>query len=93
MLEAACLVKLGRTTDARVILEEIEHRRDTDYADALYLAMLHDALGERSEASKEIDRALDENSAFLYSIHVDPKLEVFRSDPRFSHLRAVSPVA
>lgn len=88
-LEAACLVKLARTSDARVILEEIEHRRETDYADALYLAMLYEALGQRSEASKEIDRALDENSAFLYSIDVDPKLESFRGDPRFSHLRAV----
>jgi len=86
-LEATCLVKLGRTADARAILDEIEHRRESDYADALYMAVLYDALGQPSDASREIDRALDENSAFLYSIDVDPKLESFRADPRFERIR------
>jgi tetratricopeptide (TPR) repeat protein len=86
-LEATCLVKLGRTADARAILDEIEHRRESDYADALYMAILYDALGQPSDASREIDRALDENSAFLYSVDVDPKLESFRADPRFERIR------
>ena len=34
-LEGTCLAKLGRTADARAILDELEHRRETDYADAL----------------------------------------------------------
>ena len=85
-LEATCLAKLGRTSDARAILDELEHRRETDYADALYLAVLRDALGERAEAFKEIERAFDENSAFLYSIKVDPKMDTFRDDRRFTRL-------
>ena len=86
-LEGTCLAKLGRTTDARAILDELEHRRETDYADALYVAVLRDALGERTDAFKEIERAFDENSAFLYSIDVDPKMDTFRDDHRFARLQ------
>jgi tetratricopeptide (TPR) repeat protein len=86
-LEGTCLAKLGRTADAHAILDELEHRRDADYADALYVAVLRDALGERAEAFKEIERAFDENSAFLYSINVDPKMDTFRDDRRFARLQ------
>ena len=74
-------------TEAHAILDELEHRRDADYADALYVAVLRDALGERAEAFKEIERAFDENSAFLYSINVDPKMDTFRDDRRFARLQ------
>jgi tetratricopeptide (TPR) repeat protein len=87
-LEGTCLAKLGRSADARAILDELEHRRETDYADALYVAVLRDALGERVEAFKELERAYDENSAFLYSIDVDPKMDTFRSDRRFTRLQS-----
>jgi len=85
-LEATCLAKLGRTSDARAILDELEHRRETDYADALYVAVLRDALGERAEAFKELERAYEENSAFLYSIEFDPKMDTFKGDRRFTRL-------
>jgi DNA-binding winged helix-turn-helix (wHTH) protein/Flp pilus assembly protein TadD len=85
--EGTCLVKLGRTSEAAAILDEIEHRRESDYADALYVAALQDALGNRSEAFSELERAVDENSAFLYSIDVDPKFDTFRDDQRFRRVR------
>jgi hypothetical protein len=87
-LEGTCLAKLGRGSDARAILDELEHRRETDYADALYVAVLRDALGERTEAVKELERAYDENSAFLYSIDVDPKMDAFRGNRRFTQLQS-----
>ena len=86
-LEGTCLAKLDRTSDAHAILDELEHRRETDYADALCVAVLRDALGQRTEAFKEIERACDENSAFLYSIDVDPKMDTFRGDRRFTRLQ------
>jgi DNA-binding winged helix-turn-helix (wHTH) protein len=86
-LEGTCLAKLGRTTDAHAILDELEHRRESDYADALYVAVLRDGLGERAEAFKEMERAFEENSAFLYSIDVDPKMDPFRDDRRFARLQ------
>ena len=86
-LEGTCLAKLNRTGDAHAILDELEHRRETDYADALYMAVLRDALGQRREALGEIERALDEGSAFLYSLDVDPKMDTFRHDARFARVQ------
>ena len=36
----------------------------------------------------ELERAADENSAFLYSMNVDPKMDVFRGDARYQRLEA-----
>jgi adenylate cyclase len=88
-LEATCLAKLGRRAEARAILEELEHLRGGEYVDALYMAVLRDALGQRAAAFKELERAVEENSAFLYSIKVDPKMDAFRDDRRFARLQEV----
>ena len=39
-------------------------------------SVLREALGHRAEAMNELERADDENSAFLYSMNVDPKMDV-----------------
>ncbi len=83
-LEATCLAKMDRVEDARRILAELERMRQTEYVDAYYMAMLRDALGQRAEALEELERARHENSAFLYSIEVDPKIEALRQDARFA---------
>ena len=53
------------------------------------MAVLRDALGQRPDAFKELERACEENSAFLYSINVDPKMDAFRKDRRFARLQDV----
>ncbi len=53
------------------------------------LALLLDALGHRDDAMAELERAVEENSATLYMLDVDPKLEPLRADVhrRFQPLR------
>jgi tetratricopeptide (TPR) repeat protein len=85
-LEATCLAKMNRLDDARRLLKHLEQLRRTEYVDAYYMAMLRDALGQRSEAFEELERAYAENSAFLYSIEIDPKIEPLRGDPRFARI-------
>ena len=80
-LEGTCLAKLDRIPEARAILDELEHRRATEYCDAMYMAVLRNALGERAHALQELERAFDESSPFLHSIDVDPKMQPFRNDP------------
>jgi DNA-binding winged helix-turn-helix (wHTH) protein/tetratricopeptide (TPR) repeat protein len=87
-LEATCLAKLARRPEAGAILDELEHLRQSTYVDALHLAVLRDALGSRPDAFREFERAYEENSPFLYSINVDPKMDAFRSDRRFVRLQA-----
>ncbi|HEY6509131.1 MAG TPA: winged helix-turn-helix domain-containing protein [Vicinamibacterales bacterium] len=87
-LEGTCLVKLDRIPEARAILDELEHRRAREYyCDAMYMAVLRNALGERAHALQELERALDERSPFLHSIDVDPKMQPFRNDPSFTRVR------
>jgi tetratricopeptide (TPR) repeat protein len=86
-LEAVCLVKNRRRQEAEVMLEELQQIRASEYVDAYFMALLLEALGLRAKAFQELERAVDENSAALFTLDVDPKLDPFRDDRRFSRLR------
>jgi DNA-binding winged helix-turn-helix (wHTH) protein/tetratricopeptide (TPR) repeat protein len=82
-LEGASQARYGQHGEALQALEELQRRRERDYVDAYYVAMLLDALGRRDEAFAELDRARLENSATLVLLRVDVRFEGLRSDPRF----------
>jgi tetratricopeptide (TPR) repeat protein len=86
-LEARCLARSGRQSEARGILEEITAIRDTEYVDAYYLALLYDALDSQDLAFEELERACEEKSIALCLLDVDPKMDSLRGDPRFARLR------
>lgn len=86
-LEATCLAKNGRRSEASKILAELNQIRCATYVDAYYLALLMDALGNRDAAFAELERAVEENSTMLYILDVDPKLDSLRGDSRFGPLR------
>jgi DNA-binding winged helix-turn-helix (wHTH) protein len=86
-LEGTCLAKMGRTDHAEGIRAELDELRRSEYVDAFYMAVFQRALGHTEEAWAELERAVDENSGFLLSIAVDPKMDAFRDDPRFARLR------
>jgi DNA-binding winged helix-turn-helix (wHTH) protein len=85
-LEGTCLAKLGRTTEALAILHTIEELRRSEYVDAYYMAVLRHSLAQ-PEAFIELERAGDENSAWLNQLEVDPKMDGFRGDARYERLR------
>ncbi|HET9833277.1 MAG TPA: tetratricopeptide repeat protein [Vicinamibacterales bacterium] len=86
--EGTCLAKLGRHDEALHILDAIEHIRRSEYVDAYNMAIFRDALGHRDAAFAELSRTFDDNSAWLFSLDVDPKFDGLRDDPRFERLRA-----
>ena len=86
-LEGACRARLGRHGDARAILEGLEALRRSEYVDAYHMALLRLALGERDRALEELERASAENSAWLYAMDVDPKLDPLRGAARFRRLQ------
>jgi tetratricopeptide (TPR) repeat protein len=88
-LEGACQAALGRRRDARAMLEGLEALRRSEYADAYYMAVLRSALGQPREALAELTRATEENSAWLYTLDVDPQLDPLRDRPEFRRLRNV----
>ena len=86
-LEGTCLARQQRDAEALAILDELEQLRPSGYVDACFMAVFRDVLGHRDEAFIELERARDENSAWLHSLDVDPTMDCFRDDPRFARLR------
>jgi DNA-binding winged helix-turn-helix (wHTH) protein/tetratricopeptide (TPR) repeat protein len=86
-LEGVCLVKNKNRREAGEILDELQKLRATEYIDAYFMALLLEALGLRAKAFEELERAVEENSAALFTLDVDPKLDPFREDSRFTRLR------
>jgi len=86
-LEGACQAAMGRRRDARAMLEGLEALRRSEYVDAYYMAVLRSALGQHGEALAELNRATAENSAWLYTLDVDPQLDPLRDRSEFRRLR------
>ena len=86
--EGMCLAKMGRREEALAILDAMEHIRRSEFVDAYYMAVFHNALGQRDKAFEELARTYEDNSVWLFSIDVDPKMDPRRADPRFERLHA-----
>lgn len=89
-LEGACMARCGRRASAASVLKELQGRRLTEYVDAYYMALLRDALGQRDQAFRELDRACEEGSTALSILGVDPKMDGLRADPRFGRPRQLA---
>lgn len=86
-LEGVCLAKRGRRGEAAGILAELEKIRQSEYVDAYFIALLVDALGDRNQAFRELERACEENSVSLFLLNADPRMDDLREDQRFARLR------
>src|SRR5579862_4773159 len=86
-LHGACLAKSGRAGEAQAILATLDRLRATEYVDAHSMAVLRFSLGQQDEAFVELARAMREDSASLFQLDVDPKMDCFRADPRYAPLR------
>lgn len=87
VMEGVSLAQLGRKREASEALEEMLQMRQTDYVDAYFVALLYDALGQPDGAFQELERAVEENSATLFLLDVDPRADPLRTDSRFAALR------
>jgi DNA-binding winged helix-turn-helix (wHTH) protein len=94
-LEATCLARHKRRSEALKTLDELRQLREREYVDAYFMALLLDALGRRDHAFGELERARLENSATLFLLNVDVRGEGLQSDARFKPLlrRVFGPAA
>ena len=84
---AITYARMGKTADARNILDELLKRSERQYVSPDEIALVYASLGEKDQAFAWLDRAYEARSAFLITrilgcANYDP----LRSDPRFDAL-------
>jgi adenylate cyclase len=84
--QAITYAKMGRQEDARRILEQLIEKSRQQYVAADSIAAVYVALGEKEEAFRWLDRAVEEHSGSFYSYMFRPEFRALRSDPRFAEL-------
>jgi serine/threonine-protein kinase len=72
--------------DAKKILAELSERSQQTYVQPLALATIHIGLGEANNAFDWLTKAMEDRSAGLVYLKVDPVFDPVRSDPRFSEM-------
>jgi TolB-like protein/Tfp pilus assembly protein PilF len=78
---------VGRSDDARQILERLRQRREQRYTDAYYAAIVFLGLGDRAQALDWLEQGYQDRDGFnMALIRVDPLLAPLHGDPRFEAL-------
>ena len=76
----------GNTNAAMKMLAQLNEASTGTYVNPFEIALIHLALGRRSEALQWLDRAYRERSDMLIYLNADPRLDIIRSDPHFVEL-------
>jgi TolB-like protein/Tfp pilus assembly protein PilF len=84
---AITYARMGKTAEARNILNEFLKRSERQYVSPDEIALIYASLGEKDLAFSWLDRAYEARSAFLITgIQGSPNYDPLRSDPRFDAL-------
>ena len=89
---ARIYAQMGRTSEARRILNELLARRQHQFVKSYPIALIYLALGEKEEALKFLEAAYEERGIQVggntNTLKADPRLDPLRGDPRFDRLVA-----
>jgi serine/threonine-protein kinase len=73
----------GKTAKARAILAGLKADAEKRYVPAYWFALIHEGLGEREQALRQLERAYEERSTVLSYLLIDPRLATLRLEPRY----------
>lgn len=76
----------GDQESARRLLAELEALSPERYVPAFASAIIYGGLGDVDKMLRYLSKAKEENAGFLIYLGMDPLVDPFRSDPRFSEL-------
>jgi DNA-binding winged helix-turn-helix (wHTH) protein/tetratricopeptide (TPR) repeat protein len=85
-LRGYLFAKLGRVNEAREVLNTLEAMARERYIPPYAMALVHAGLGEREKALEWLERAVAVRDVHMCFPPIDPKWDVFRSDPQFQAL-------
>ena len=74
---------VGRTGEAREILEELRARREKAYLSPYWISIVHLGLGETEQALDCLETGYEERAAYMNCIHVYSHFDPVRGHPRF----------
>ena len=83
--EGYALAKLGKTAEARAVIEELLKLPADHYA-PYHIALVYNGLNERDKTLVWLERAYEKHTPRMVFLKVDPKWSNLRSDPRFQEL-------
>jgi hypothetical protein len=69
------------------VLQDMEQLTKKHYVCSYEVATAYVLLGEKGEAFRWFDKAVEERSDCMVALAVDPRLDSLRSDPRFQDLQ------
>jgi TolB-like protein/Flp pilus assembly protein TadD len=85
-LRGYLFAKVGRVNEAREVLNTLEAMARERYIPPYAMALVHAGLGEREKALEWLERAVAVRDVHMCFPPIDPKWDVFRSDPQFQAL-------
>jgi TolB-like protein len=78
--------RAGNAVAARDALERLQSLAKTSYVSPRGFIYIHAGLGDWDRTFQELEHACDDHCPWLPSVHVDPRFDLVRSDPRFKRL-------
>jgi TolB-like protein/DNA-binding winged helix-turn-helix (wHTH) protein/Tfp pilus assembly protein PilF len=77
----------GNKTEARRILKRLEKTAGPAFVSPWEFALIYDALGDKDQAVKFLEKAADQHAGWIVMMAVDPRLDDLHADPRFKELQ------
>jgi hypothetical protein len=74
---------MGRPSEARRILAELEQGMNQLHVSQFQLATIYASIGDIDRGITALEEAYKQREAFLIAIKVHPHLDPLRGDPRF----------
>jgi serine/threonine-protein kinase len=74
----------GDKTTAQAVLDELHTRSAEAYIPPCNVALVYNGLGNQDEALRQLEKAVEEHDVQLNFLKVDPRWDLFRSNPRFT---------
>jgi tetratricopeptide (TPR) repeat protein len=76
----------GKKNEARKVLRELKGSSIDNYGSPYVTALIYAALDQRDDAFLWLEKAYRDRFWMMAFLKVDPRLDVLRSDPRFTDL-------
>jgi TolB-like protein/tetratricopeptide (TPR) repeat protein len=78
--------RAGLRDEALELIDDLSERMASEYVSPLFLTWGYLGLGDEEKFFEWLAKAVAEQSPYLFSMHLDPQYDPFRSHPRFTEL-------